>query len=257
LTTHALQAGPARIRPGRLFIVGMLLTGGGLAVSVPMMLAGGSGSGGTSETTPAPATAPAPESEGSGTTIIPVGEVIPSVASSVAGGLSADARTLQAVAGQKAAAGAQPDAAGAGSDPASLLPAGLGSILPNPPVGTSGAGGGLPLVGGLPVVLMPIVEGLTGGGLPTVPDLLGGGSSDSPLGGVGGLPLMGDVLPTAGALPIPAVDGLLGDDLLSGGVPLVGDVPGGGLLGGDGGDAGDGSGAGGLPIDGLLGGLLG
>ena len=235
MTTHALQAGPARIRPGRLFIVGMLLTGGGLAVSVPMMLAGGSGSGSTSETTPAPATAPAPESEGSGTTIIPVGEVIPSVASSVAGGLSADARTLEAVAGEKAAAGAQPDAAGAGSDPASLLPAGLGSILPNPPVGTSGAGGGLPIV----------------------PDVLGGGSSDSPLGGVGGLPLMGDLLPTAGALPIPAVDALLGDDLLNGGVPLVGDVLGDGLLGGDGGDAGDGSGAGGLPIDGLLGGLLG
>ncbi|MGH2722042.1 MAG: hypothetical protein ACRDJO_10645, partial [Actinomycetota bacterium] len=81
MTTHALQAGPARIRPGRLFIVGMLMTGGGLVVSVPMMLAGGSDSGSGSGTTRAPATAPAPESEGSGSTIIPVGEVIPEVAS--------------------------------------------------------------------------------------------------------------------------------------------------------------------------------
>ncbi|MGH2690501.1 MAG: hypothetical protein ACRDKW_17090, partial [Actinomycetota bacterium] len=96
MTTHALQAGQGRIRPGRLFIVGMLLTGGGLVVSVPMMLAGRSGPTGTSGTTPPPATAPVPESEGSSSTIIPVGEVIPSVAGSVAGGLSAGAGGLKA-----------------------------------------------------------------------------------------------------------------------------------------------------------------
>jgi hypothetical protein len=251
LTTQALQAGPARIRPGRLFIVGMLLTGGGLVVSVPMMLAGGSGSIGTSETAPAPATAPAPESQGSSSTTIPVGEVIPSVAASFTDGLSAGARALGASQQASATAPQDPAPAAPAHVPAQL-PSGLGSILPAPAVGTSGVGDGLPLVGDLPIA----------GGL------LGDGSPDSPLDGVGGLPVVSDLLPIAEALPIPAVDGLLGGDPLGGDL-LGGDLLGGDLLGGgaDGGllgggsddsaEPGGGSAVAGLPIDGLIGGLLG
>jgi hypothetical protein len=246
VTTQALQAGPGRLRPGRLFMVGLLMTGGGLVVSVPMMLTGGSGSTHTEDSSTTPATAPAPESSGSQSTIIPIGEGVPSVIGSVADGLSADVEKLKAsAAAQNAAAASKPAPAAASQSPAPApapsIPD-LSSLLPPlAPVGPSAAGGSVPGVGDL----LPIVTD-TVGGLPIVSDLLGGGSSGSPQGG--GLPL-------GGGLP---VGGLLGGSLLGGGGGGSGDdLLGGGLISGDGDDQGSSVAGIPLPLDGLLGGLLG